>query len=173
MHALALNGRRRIAAAAIAGFAVWLASAPGARADVTVRIGFDFVETRVSPRQETYSAHISESYKISADKTVDSTRSTGNPARVKLGEEMTGVNESGQTSTSKYQIVNGAVVITTHNPGFFHVLKIVTDGRTSCSATRTYYRNPGHQFFEALTGNGENVLATNFQAQNMTCSIAE
>ena len=86
---------------------------------------------------------------------------------------MTGTNESGQTSTSKYQIVNGAVVITTHNPGFYHVLKIVTDGRTSCSATRTYYRNPGHQYFEALTGNGENVLATNFEAQNMTCSIAE
>jgi len=58
MHVAVLNGRCRIAAAAIAGFALWLASAPGARADVTVKIGFDFVETRVSPRQETYNSHI-------------------------------------------------------------------------------------------------------------------
>jgi hypothetical protein len=174
MRALALNGRRRIAAASIAGLVAWLAGAPGAHAAVTVKLNWDFVETRVSPRQEVYRSHLSVSYQVSTDKGVDFSSSTGLKARAKLGETMTGVNEVGQTSTSTYQIINGAVVITSHQPGFFVVTRIITDGRTACSATVKYFRNPGHKYFEAVTrNNSENLLATDFKAENMTCSIGE
>jgi hypothetical protein len=37
-----------------------------------------------------------------------------------------------------------------------------------------YFRIPGHPYFEAVTTNGsESLLASNFQAENMTCSIGE
>jgi hypothetical protein len=176
MRALALNGRGRIVATSIAALAAWLASAPSARADVTVKINYDFVETRVSPRAEVYRSHVSESYRISIDKGVglSTTTSATRTQRAKLGETTPGFNETGQAVTTAYQITNGAVVVTTHNPGYFHVLRIITDGRTACSATRKYFRNPGHQYFEAVTMNGtETIMATNFTAENMTCSIGE
>jgi hypothetical protein len=174
MCAIALNGWRRIAAASIAGLAAWLASAPSARAEVTVTINFDFVETRVSPRQEVYRSHITSSFKLSPGKGVDFSSSRGIKAQAKLGESMTGVDESGQSSTTSYQIIGGAVVITNHNQGYYSVLRITTDGRGTCSAAIKYFRNPGHQYFEAITVNGtESLLASNFRAENTTCSIAE
>jgi hypothetical protein len=175
MCALALNGWRRIAAASIAGLAAWLASAPSARAEVTATIKFNFVETRVSPRQETYRTPMSVSYRISADKGVDFSVSTGlKSRRLNLGETFTGFNESGQTMTSTLRIVGGAVVLTNHNPGFSSVLRITTDGRATCSATMKYFRIPGHQYFEAVTMNRtETIMASNFTAENMTCSIGE
>lgn len=174
MCTLALNGWRRIAAAGIAGLGTWLASAPSARADVTVIINYDFVETRVSPRQEVVSTHMTESYKISNNKGVDYAGSTGTKARAKLGTTMTGSDEAGDTSQANYRIINGAVVITTHNAGFFHILRITTDGRTACSATKKFYPNPGHQYLEGNTLDGSvHTSASNFSAANMTCSIQE
>ena len=75
--------------------------------------------------------------------------------------------------TSIYQIVGGAVTVTTHQPGFFSALRIITDGRASCSATIRYFRNAGHPYFEYTNSNNENVMASDFHAENMTCSIAE
>ena len=174
MRALGLNGWRRIAAAGIAGLAAWLASAPSARADVTVTINWDFVETRVSPRQESYRSHINERFRISTEKGLDLSASTGIKSRTKLGVSFTGVNETGQTSTHITQIIDGTIVITTHQSGFFSVLKIKTDGRASCSAQMHYFRNPGQKYFEGVTqSNAESILASNFQAENMTCSIAD
>lgn len=175
MCALALNGWRRIAAAGIASLAAWLACAQSARAEVTVTINFDFVETRISPRQEIYRSHISVSYRISTEKGLEASTSTGlKSEKTKLGVSSTGVNEVGQTATSITQIIGGAIVMTNHQRGFFDVLKIKTDGRTSCSAQLKYFRNPGQQYFEAVAqGNGETILATDFRAENMTCSIAD
>jgi hypothetical protein len=173
MRALALNGRRRIAATSIAALAAWLVSAPSARAEVTATIKYDMVETQVSPHQATLRYPVSVSFRISADKRVDTSASTGIKTRAKLGESTTGVNESGEASTAVYRVVNGAIVITTHAPGYFSVLRIKTNGRTECSATLEYFRNPGHQYIEAVSRTNESVLASNFQAENMTCSIGE
>jgi len=90
-----------------------------------------------------------------------------------LGETFTGFNEAGQTMTSTMQIVGGAFVLTNHNPGFSSVLKLTTDGRATCSATMKYFRIPGHQYYEALLLDGTYMMATNFTAENMTCSIGE
>jgi hypothetical protein len=175
MGALALNGRWRIAAAGIAGLAAWLASASIARADVTAIVKFDLVEARVSPRQETIRNSITSSFRISADKGVDSAASTGlKSRRMNLGETSTGFNEAGQTMTSSMRIVGGAFVVTNHNPGFSSVLRITTDGRATCSATMKYFRIPGHPYFEAVTTDGSvSLLASSFTAENMTCSIGE
>jgi hypothetical protein len=172
MRALALNGWRRIAAASMAGLA-WLASVPSARADVTVKLNGDVVETRVSPTQGVTKLPVSMSYRISADKGVDYSSSTGAKGRAKLGETVTGVNEGGQTSIRTYKIINGAIVITSHQPGFFLVTKIITDGRSSCSATVKYFRNPGHQYFEGITKTNQSVLDSDIHAENLTCSIGE
>ena len=148
--------------------------APSARAEVMVTINFDFVETRVPPRQEIYRSHFTSRVKLSPGKGVDFSSSSGIKAQAKLGESMTGVDESGQSATTTYQIIGGAVVITNHNPGFYSVLRITTDGRGTCSAAMKYFRNPGHQYFESVTMNGtESILASNFRGENMTCSIGE
>jgi hypothetical protein len=173
MGSLALNGWRRIATASIAAFAAWLANAPSARADGIITVSYDFVETRVSPRQETIRSHISANFSLSTKKGVDLSVA-GAKTRAKLGGSVPGFDAAGQAATTTFHIVNGAFVVTTRHPGNFSVLRIVTDGRTSCSATMTYFRNPGHQYFEATTMNQvESILASDFQAQNMTCSISE
>jgi hypothetical protein len=169
-----LNGWRRIATASMAGLALWLANAPSARADVTVTIKFDFVETRVSPRQEVFRSPISETFRISADKGIGFSASTGLKGQTKFGDTKTGTDESGRPTSGTFRVIKGAVVITSHNVGYYHVLKITTDGRTACSATKTFFRNPGHQYFEYATQDGrENIMASNLTAENMTCSIGE
>jgi hypothetical protein len=174
MRALTLNRCRRIAAAGVAALAAWLSGATIAHADVTVTINYDMVETRVSPRQEVIRSHRTESYKISSDQQIDASGSTGTNSRAKLGGTITGNDEGGKPSTFAYRIVNGAFVFTTHNVGYFHVLKITTDGRATCSATKTFFRNPGQQYIEAETLDGkEHIMASKFTAENMTCSIRE
>jgi hypothetical protein len=172
MCALALNGWRRIAGVSIAGLAAWLASAPSARADVTVKLNWIFVETRVSPRQEVVRIPFTVSYTLAGDKGVDATASSsGRSLRSTLGKTLGGTNEHGQPQTSLIKIIGGAFVVTTHQPGFFIVTRVKTDGHTACSATVKYFRNPGHQYFE-WSNNSESFLASSFTAENMTCSIS-
>ena len=75
--------------------------------------------------------------------------------------------------TSTTQIIDGAIVITAHQPGFFQrITRITTDGRASCSAMKKYFRNPGHKYFEEITqSKAESILASNLQAENLTCWI--
>lgn len=170
-----LNGGRRIAAVSITVLSVWLAGASMARADVKATIRFTLVETRVSPRQEVVTTPITTNFQISDDKGVDSSSSTGlKGQRMRLGGASAGFSEAGDPMTSTVRIVGGAFVVTNRNPGFYSVLRLTTDGRTTCSATLKYFRTPGHQYFEAITTNGqERIMASNFTAENMTCSIGE
>lgn len=169
-----LNGWSRVGAISAACFATWLASAQRACADITVVVTEDIVDTRVAPLAEIARFQQTSTYRISTDKGVDTTTATSaysGKSHTKLGQTVVGETGAGQPATSAYRIVNGAVVVTTHSAGLHHVLKIRTDGHSSCSATRSFFRTPGRQYFEAVTKSGVTLLSTDIKVESSTCSI--
>jgi hypothetical protein len=145
-----------------------------AYAGVRITLSFDYVETEVSPRQGEYSTHIVNTYRISTNKRFDFSSNLSSDSHGALGQAITVFDAGGQSAKAIYRIDHGAMVTTGSWPSYTVVTRIVTDGHSSCSATRNYLKKAGHQYFEVTrTANHERMQDTSIRAENVSCSIAE
>jgi hypothetical protein len=164
----------RISTASIILALTMIASSQTAYAGVRITLSFDYVETEVSPRQGEYNTHVVNTYQISTSKRIDFSSNLGSGNHGALGQPITVFDAGGQSAKAIYRIDRGAIVITGSWPTYTVVTRIVTDGHSSCSATRNYLRKPGHQYFEvSRTSNHERMQDTSIRAENVSCSIAD
>jgi hypothetical protein len=165
---------KRIATASVSAALALVASSQAASAGVRITLSFDYVETEVSPRQGEYSIHIVNTYQISTSKRIDFSSNLSAGDHGALGQTITVSDAGGISAKAVFRIDRGAIVINSSWPTYTVVTRIVTDGHSSCSATRNYLKKPGHQFFEvSRTSNHERMQDSSIRAENVSCSIAE
>ena len=169
-----MSAFKRIATASLIAALALIAGGHAAFASVRITLSFDYVEQEVSPRQGEYRTHLVNTYQIASNKRIDIS-STFNPNKQgALGQTMTILDVAGKPGKVIFRIDRGAIVITGSTPSFTTVTRIVTDGHSSCSATRDYAKKPGHQYFEVTRiSNHETMLDSFVRAENVSCSIAE
>ena len=153
-------------------FAVCLATAGPALADIRVSISFTFIEDEVAPRPGEHRRAASISY-VLRGKTVQNTSNSGRRTDLQIGAEQDMTNEAGVTYRAKTRIEGGAFLMRQDYPSFFISTRITTNGVDSCSATREAVLKPGHRIFEdRRTSNGETMQISSIRYEDVTCTIS-
>jgi hypothetical protein len=146
-----------------------IVSSQAASASVKITVSFDYVEMEVSPFQAEHRSHFVNTYQISTSKRIDFSSNLNPSGQGALGRTMTLLDSAGRSWEAVYRIDRGAIVITGSGADWTTVTRIVTDGHSSCSATRNYVKKPGHQYFEEIrTTNHERMLDSSIRAENVS-----
>jgi hypothetical protein len=143
-----------------------------ALAGAKITMSYDFVETEVSPHHAASRTHLKVAYQLSSDNTVSYSSSQGTRYVIKLGQTLPETDPTGVPFTVSFGVIDGAMTITGEWPSFISAVRITTDGKTSCTATREWRRKPGHQFFEVKRmRDRQPMLDSDMHAEHIVCSI--
>jgi len=140
-----------------------------AQAAMVVDINYDYVETEISPRQETHRQQSHQHYELNADKTIAMPKGSS-----KLGGTFMDKTKAGHDFTREFHIVNGALQVTSSYDGVIVIVTIRTNGRDSCSASLVWRKRAGQKYFFAYRLNNDELMYdSDMHAENVTCSVHE
>jgi hypothetical protein len=162
------------AAFALATLSLTQLAVKSARADVKIAVSYDYVETEVSPRQQTHRSHTSELFTLSGENSLSfNNNNNGESLSTRLRKNKDYVSAYGEEKTTSFRIKSGAIQILSNRPGRTVVTRIKTNGKDSCRATVEYLKKPGHEFFESPRKSNHELMSDSDQhSENVTCTIS-
>ena len=146
-------------------------------AKVAFVVSYTLVEKRAPPALNTVRTHWSQTIRLSRDKSVGvASAMNGNKfgeLKTALGQTTDGVFVNGLHFRSDVRIVDGAIAISIEYPTYVVRTTIKSNGRKSCTATKSFDLKPGSQFYETADVFGAHGPLTNSAqyAEKVTCAV--